>query len=108
MSLPGLSCGGSCSSLCPSSVDVLCMVGQPACSDGVFFFLAVIIALILGIMIFRKLGIGPCGKSSGKAKVVHVHHGSRGAKRQDAPSHETRNPLPQDSQEDLEMRYGKE
>ena len=98
----------SCSSVCPSSVDVLCMVGQPACSDGVFFFLAVIIALILGIMIFRKLGIGPCGKSSGKAKVVHVHHGSRGAKRQDAPSHETRNPLPQDSQEDLEMRYGKE
>jgi hypothetical protein len=102
----------SCSSLCPSTLDVMCAVSQPACSDSLFTAALIIAAIILGAVVFRKLGIGPCGA---KKQVRIVHRAPPRAERDyESDGFEaadsTANPVSrgQDQELDLQAQYGKE
>jgi hypothetical protein len=57
-----------CSVFCPTATDLVCMAGQPACSDSLFTVLAVVVAIILFCVIAKKLQIGPFKKKK-KVKV---------------------------------------
>lgn len=58
-----------CSVFCPSTADLVCMAGQPACANGLFTFLAAIVAIVLFCVIAKKLRLGPFSKKK-KVKVI--------------------------------------
>jgi len=98
----------SCSSLCPTATDVICMMSQPACSDSFLTVAILVVAVILGAVVARKLGIGPCGS---KRRVTVVKRAPPRRQRDDDdveyadPVELTANPLPEAA---LENKYGKE
>jgi hypothetical protein len=108
----------SCSQLCPSTLDIMCAASQPACSDNMFTVLLVIAAVILGAVVFRKLGIGPCGA---KRRVKTVTRAPPRARRRETQyddeddsgfesANQIANPLPSGSEDPyaLQQQYGKE
>ena len=103
----------SCSQLCPSTLDVMCAASQPACSDSLFKVAMVVVGVILGVLVCRKLGIGPCGAKK-QVKVVHRapprSHRRRAEDDGFEPADRTSNPIsPEHGQAlDLEMKYGKD
>jgi len=66
-----------CSTFCPATTDLLCMAGQPACSQNFFAFLGVVVAVILFCVVAKRLRLGPFSKKKKvkivtKTKVVHA------------------------------------
>ena len=62
-----------CSMFCPTAIDIICMMGAPACADKFLHIAVIFVGIVLSCVIAKKLGIGPFAQKKKikiKTKVV--------------------------------------